>query len=142
MISEDRAAGADEVDDLADMLEGLSRRLAATENRSIRGAQAHLVRAETRALRAEVAEVRARAREMARGARRVQERARPVRVDTDGLAADALTRVCRHALAVGDAVCWARITVPARGGASLTASTGALAEAAAEAVRLGPGALA
>jgi AraC-like DNA-binding protein len=159
VISEGRTAGADEVDDLADMLEGLSRRLAAidercgplalagegsaaTENRSIRGAQAHLVRAEARGLRGEVAEVRARAREMARDARRVQERARPVRGGTDGLPADALTRVCRHALTLGDTVCWARITVPARGGAALTASAGTLAEAAAEAVALGPGALA
>ncbi|WP_433785840.1 helix-turn-helix domain-containing protein [Actinomycetospora sp. CA-101289] len=154
MTSEDQA-GADEVDDLADMLEDLSRRLAAidehcgplvlagddpaaAENRSIRGAQAHLVRAETRALRAEVAEVRARAREMARGARRVQERARPARLDADGLPVDALARLCRQALAVGESVSWARITVPTREGGVRTPSAGTLAPAAAEAVTQGP----
>ncbi|CAA9265565.1 MAG: hypothetical protein AVDCRST_MAG54-2700 [uncultured Actinomycetospora sp.] len=90
--------------------------------------------------RAAGAEVRA--RETTDGARRVRERARPARVDPDGFPDGALTRLCRHALTVGDAVCWARITVPTRGGAALTASAGTLAEAAAAAVTQGPASLA
>jgi AraC-like DNA-binding protein len=149
---------AADIDQLVERLDIVSQRLAslddtapahgltgngasATENRTIRGAQAHLARTETRALRAEVGEVRRRAQEMARTARRAQQQAQrlgPVALEVDEVPQAALTRLCEHARQLTPAVSWVQVAVPVRSGETVTVSAGDAPDAVVEAVARGP----
>lgn len=161
MTPDERATAApapSEVDELADLLEGLSRRLAAidrqpvsaalagdspdaAENRSIRGAQAQLVRTDTRVLRAEVAEVRRRAQEMTGSAHRAHVQAQrfttPL-LEPAEAPVEELDGLCRHALRVAGTVYWTQVAVPVRGGTTLVRSAGDAAASTVEAVARGP----
>jgi AraC-like DNA-binding protein len=105
-----------EVDELADLLEGLSRRLAAIDRQPVSVALAG---------------------EMARSARQAQHFGSPL-LDLVDAPVEGLDRVCRHALRVAATVYWAEIAVPLRGGATLARSAGAVAAATVQAAVRGP----
>ncbi|GAA4931037.1 AraC-like DNA-binding protein [Actinomycetospora succinea] len=62
----------------------------------------------------------------------------PLRLDADQVPVPDLTRVCRHALCIADAVRWVEIAVPVRHGTTVTSSAGELSAAAVDAVGRGP----
>ncbi|MEJ2890163.1 helix-turn-helix domain-containing protein [Actinomycetospora aeridis] len=62
----------------------------------------------------------------------------PARLDAEHVPLSDLSRLCRHALRVADAVRWTQIAVPVRHGTTVTSSAGELPVAAVEAVARGP----
>ncbi|MEJ2861151.1 helix-turn-helix domain-containing protein [Actinomycetospora flava] len=62
----------------------------------------------------------------------------PLRLDAEQVPVPDLTRLCRHALRVADAVRWVQIAVPVRHGTTVTSSAGELSAAAVDAVGRGP----